>query len=265
MTGNDAMKETGQAAEAGEQRAGPAGAAFAEDGVGDIRYRQTRVVDLQLNHLERNRIVAHNKADPACRVFDLLRTQVLQKMESEGWRTLAVTSPGPEAGKSVVAINLAMSIAHQTSKTAMLVDFDLRKPVVARYLGLTPDTSLNEVLDGGAGLPEAMVNPGMPRLVVLPTAEPVKNPSETLSSRKVASLIAEMRERYDSRIVIFDLPPLLGTDDALAVLPYIDCMMLVVGEGMSSDSEILQSLRYLPSEKLVGLVLNKAEETREAY
>ncbi len=259
------MEEIGQAAEAGEQREGPELADFADEGVGDIRYRQTRVVELQLNHLERNRIVAHNKVDPASRVFDLLRTQVLQKMENEGWRTLAVTSPAPEAGKTVVAVNLAMSIAHQTAKTAMLVDFDLRKPMIARYLGLPAGTSLNEVLEGGAELHDAMVNPGIPRLVVLPTAEPVKNPSETLSSRKVASLIAEMRERYDSRIVIFDLPPLLGTDDALAVLPCIDCMMLVVGDGMSSDSEILQSLRYLPSEKLVGLVLNKAEEAPKAY
>ena len=90
----------------------------------DISYDYTRVVKLQKKHLEKNRIVAFDKNDPKSMAFDLLRTHVLQKMEENGWRTMAITSATPEAGKTVVAINLAMSIAQQTNKTAMLVDFD---------------------------------------------------------------------------------------------------------------------------------------------
>jgi hypothetical protein len=86
-----------------------------------------------------------------------------------------------------------------------------------------------------------------------------------LSSRKVARLVEELRERYDSRIVIFDLPPLLNTDDAIAVLPFIDCVLMVVGEGMSSNSEVEQSLRYVSPANLVGVVLNKAEAAQKAY
>ncbi|MFZ5523291.1 MAG: CpsD/CapB family tyrosine-protein kinase [Pseudomonadota bacterium] len=225
----------------------------------DFRYTHTRVVKLQLAHLENKRVVAFNKNDPKSLIFDLLRTKVLQKMEENGWRTLAITSPTPEAGKTVVAINLAMSIAQQTNKTAMLVDFDLRRPKIGACLGIPMEKSLNDLLDGTSELPDVLVNPDLPRLVVLPTRNPVKKSSETLSSKKIANLIRDLRERYESRIVIFDLPPVLGIDDAIALLPQIDCVLMVVANGMSTKREIEDSLHHLPATKLIGIVLNKAE------
>lgn len=242
-------------------RVPPAGDADLES----VRYSRTRVARLDADHLERHRILAHDKAAPASRAFDLLRTHVLQKMEENGWRTLAITSPSAAAGKTMVAINLAMSIAHQTRKSAMLVDFDLRKPKLGAYLGLPQDISLNEVLDGSAALPDALVNPDLPRLVLLPTLQPVANPAETLASKKVAHLIGELRQRYDSRIVIFDLPPLLHTDDAIAVLPQMDCVLLVVGNALSSKAEIAESLRHLSSANLLGEVFNMAEAGAQPY
>lgn len=230
-----------------------------------VEYRHTRVVPLSASHLEQQRIVGHDKMHPASQAIDLLRTQVLQKMEEKGWRTLAITSPTADAGKTTVAINLVMSIAHQTQKTAMLVDLDLRKPNVSSYLGLPEHLSLNEVLDGSANVPEALVNPDIPRLVILPTQRPVARPAEILSSAKIGNLISELRARYDSRIVIFDLPPLLNTDDAIAVLPQIDCVLLVVGEGMSSKTDIAECLRHLPPTNLLGVVLNKAEVAVNKY
>jgi len=224
-----------------------------------ISYEQTRVVELRAEHLERNRIVAFNKSDPMSMVFDLLRTHVLQKMEENGWRTLAITSPTPEAGKTVIAINLAMSIAQQTNKTAMLVDFDLRRPKIGAYLGISMEKSLNNLLDGTAELPDVLVNPDMPRLVVLPTNTPVRRSSETLSSKKIADLIKDLRERYESRIVIFDLPPVLVTDDAIALIPKIDCVLIVVANGMSSKREIEDCMRLIPAANLIGTVFNKAE------
>ena len=224
-----------------------------------VSYKRTRVVKLDPKHLENSRVVAFNKSDPKCMTFDILRTHVLQKMKENSWRTLAITSPTPEAGKTVVAINLAMSIAQQASKTAMLVDFDLRRPKVGTYLGIPMEMSLNDYLEGSAQLPEVLVNPDIPRLVVLPTRSPVKKSSETLSSKKISELIKEMRERYESRIVIFDLPPLLVIDDAIALLPQIDCVLMVVANGMSNRREIEDALRYLPADKLIGVILNKAE------
>ena len=246
-------------------RASKASEAKDNDELADIQYEKTRVVRLHKEHLENNRIVAYDKSNPMCVTFDLLRTHVLQKMEENGWRTLAITSPTPEAGKTVLAINLAMSIAQQTNRTSMLVDFDLRRPKIGTYLGLHVDKSLNNILDGTAQLPDALVNPDMPRLVVLPTMSPVKNSSETLSSKKIGDLILDLRERYKSRIVIFDLPPLLLADDAIALLPKIDCVIMVVANGMSTKREIEDGLRLLPAEKLIGTILNKADIEPKAY
>jgi len=230
-----------------------------------VNYTHTRVVRLQAEHLEKHRIVAFNKNDAISMNFDLLRTHVLQKMEEKGWRTLAITSPTPGAGKTVVAINLAMSIAQQTNKTAMLVDFDLRRPKIGSYMGLPMEKSLNNLLDDTATLPEVLVNPDTPRLVILATKTPVKKSTETLSSKKITNLVKELRERYEERIVIFDLPPILATDDAIALLPQIDCVLLVVANGMSSKKEIEDSIRLLPKESLLGTVLNKAEVDPMSY
>lgn len=230
-----------------------------------VSYGQTRVVPLNADHLERHRIVAYNKNSPMGWAFDLLRTQVLKKMEENGWRTLAITSPVPEAGKTVLAINLAMSIAQHTTKTALLVDFDLRRPKVGNYLGLPMEKSLNDLLAGEAELQDVLVNPTLPRLVVLPAKKPVSHSTEVLSSPRVGELIADLRERYDSRIVIFDLPPLLSTDDAIAVLPKIDCVLMVVANGMCTRQEIEDSLHHLPEANLIGTVLNKSEAEPRSY
>jgi hypothetical protein len=231
----------------------------------DIRYEYTRIVKLRKDHLEKSLIVAFDKSDPKCMTFDLLRTHVLQIMQENGWRTLAITSPTPEAGKTVVAINLAMSIAQQTTKTAMLVDFDLRRPKVGTYLGIQMEKSLNDLLEGTAELQDVLVNPDIPRLVVLPTRSAVRHSSETLSSSKVSDLIKDLREHYKSRIVIFDLPPLLVTDDAIALLPQIDCVLMVVANGMTTKREIEDSLRLLPTANFIGTVLNKAEVDQKSY
>ncbi|MGH8437509.1 MAG: CpsD/CapB family tyrosine-protein kinase [Pseudomonas sp.] len=232
---------------------------------GQFDYVQTRVVPLRAEHLERNRIVAYNKNSNLSSSFDLLRTQVLQTMEENGWRTLAITSPTPEAGKTVLAINLAMSIAHHTTKTALLVDFDLRRPSVGASLGLSMEKSLNELLSNKAGLEEVMVNPTLPRFVVLPTREPIPLSTELLSSPKVSNLIGELRERYDSRICIFDLPPLLSSDDAINVLPKFDCVLLVVANGMNNKKEIEDCMYHLATANLIGTVLNKAGPQPRSY
>lgn len=226
-----------------------------------VEYEQTRVVSLNHDLLAKNRIVAFNKNNHLSLGFDILRTQVIKKMLKNGWRTLAITSPIPACGKTMVSINLAMSIAHHTDRTAMLVDFDLRRPTISKYMGLSTGPTLNDVLAGDASVAESLVNPGLDRLVILPTAIPVKNPSEVLSSRKVTNLITEFRDRYAERIVIFDLPPLLGTDDAMIMMSQVDCVLVVVGNGMVSKTDLTESMRYVDSTKLLGTVLNKAKIT----
>jgi protein-tyrosine kinase len=231
-----------------------------------IVYEQTKTIKLDPSVLENNRIVALNKHNPASWIFDSLRTQVLQKMEENSWRSLAVVSPTPESGKSVTAINLAISIAQQPQKTALLVDFDLRKPRIAKYLGMKCNKSLNDFISGGAKLEEIIVNPSIPRLTILPTNKSVVRSAETLSTIRMQELVTELNNRYSSRIVIFDLPPLLNADDAMVLLPQVDCVLFVVGDGQHSEEEIIESMRLLSRYNILGVVVNRAEvETRSYY
>ncbi|MGB7816907.1 MAG: CpsD/CapB family tyrosine-protein kinase [Methylotenera sp.] len=236
-----------------------------DDELKSIVYNKANTVKLDSEHLENNRIVAHNNDNPISSIFDSLRTQVLQKMEENNWRTIAIISPTPEAGKTVVAINLAISIAQQPQKTAMLVDFDLRRPSVAQYLGIKREKSINNFLLGDADLSEIIVNPGIPRLTIVPTNRPVNQSSETLSSNSIRKLIIELKERYDSRIVIFDLPPILNADDAMVLLPQVDCVLVVVGNGQHTEFEIAETMRLLTKSNILGVVVNRAEVESRAY
>ena len=237
-----------------------------ENEIDKILYKNTSVVKLDQACLEKHRIVSHAKNNLYTNIFDSLRTQVLLKMEENNWRTVAVVSPTPASGKTFVAINLAISIAHQPQKTAILVDLDLRRPKVATYLGLHAEKSMNDYLQSNAQLKDVMISPSIPRLVVIPTMRPVAKSAEILSSNKVVNLIQDLRDRYDSRIVIFDAPPILNSDDAMVLLPQVDCFLLVVANGMSTKPEIEETMYHLPQDKLLGVVLNKADvEARDYY
>lgn len=209
-------------------------------------------------HLERHRVVTLEQNNPFRRDFDLLRTQVLHKMQEHGWRTIAITSPSVQSGKTVVAVNLALSIAHHPSRTALLVDFDLRRPNVATCLGLPQRTSLNEVFTGEAQLQDAIVHAGIPKFLVLPTHRRVAGAAEMLSSDRVSTIMSSLRDNYPERIVVLDLPPVTAVDDTIALLPKVDCVLLVVGNGNSTKREIEESQRHLARFNLLGVVVNKA-------
>src|SRR5262245_31657465 len=123
----------------------------------DLSFR-TKEAELDRRHLEAHRIIAHNVADPRSRSFDMLRTQVLQSMDRQGWQFLAITSPTAGCGKTVTSINLALSIARQSERSVLLVDMDLPRPQVANYLGLECQQGLLDVLEGREMLPDVLVN-----------------------------------------------------------------------------------------------------------
>lgn len=227
--------------------------------IAPIQYKQTRVVELDAKHLEANRIVSFAKTDTRTLCFDRLRTQLMQKMQEKEWRTLAISSPTAGCGKTTTAINLSMSIAHQTEQTVLLADLDLRSPKVAQYLGLPVSKSLTDYLGGDVNLTEVFVNPNIPRLTLLPNHKAMNNAAEVIMTTRMKELVADMRNRYDSRMVIFDLPALLTTDDALAFLPHVDCLLVVIENGANTKSQIRDAFRLLQHIPVVGVVLNKGE------
>lgn len=228
---------------------------------------KAKETELNREHLEACRLIAHNAADPRSSSFDMLRTQVLQAMDQRNWQFLAITSPTPGCGKTVTAINLALSIARLPERSVFLIDMDLQRPQVASSLGLKCQSGLLSVLDGRAALADAVIQARIDssQMLVLPTEGPMFGSSELIASRAMGSLLQAIKRDYRSRIVILDMPPMLTGDDVIAILPQIDCVVLVAAVGTSTVSEIKQCSKHLQASEVVRLVLNKTPETTIAY
>lgn len=229
----------------------------------EINYTQTRKVSLYPGWLRQNRIIAADACDEYARAYKVLRTQVSRRMRAEGWRTVAVTSPGPGEGKTLTAINLSISLALEANQTVLLVDADLRQPSVHAYFGFDVEAGLREHLADGVPIERLLVHPEIRRLAILPGGAPLMQSSELLASPAMRRLVQEVKRRYPSRLVVFDLPPVLTSDDVLAFAPYLDAALLVLEDGKTrrEDAQRAAELLAVANHNLIGTVLNKATGT----
>jgi exopolysaccharide/PEP-CTERM locus tyrosine autokinase len=233
---------------------GNAGAA-----IGQVEYTQTRTVKVAQPFLREKRVMSgFTQNNVFTDAYKILCTQVLQKMRDAGWNALAVTSPGDGEGKTLTAINLAISMAMEVNQTVLLVDANLRHPSVHDYFGMKVETGLSDYLTANTPLENMLVHPGIGNFVILPGGKPLLNSSEMLGSPRMGQLVQELKQRYPSRIVLFDLPPLLSAADALAFAPHVDAALLVVQEAKTREEDITRAAELLGATKLLGTVLNKS-------
>jgi protein-tyrosine kinase len=230
-----------------------------------ITYTQTCRIEVSPEHLRERRVAVGMKEDAVADVYKILRTRVLHRMRAKGWNSLAITSVGANNGKTLTAVNLAISLARGVNQTVLLVDLDLRRPRVARYFTEKTLPGLSDYLLHGTPLTQILFNPGIERLVILPGNKPVVNSSEMLSSPAMVSLVQDLKTRYVSRLVLFDMPPLIGTDDMLAFLPYTDAVLLVVEEGKTQREELRRAHELLQETNFLGTVLNKSADPVSKY
>ena len=228
--------------------------------VDQIVYTHTRTLQLSPPLLRENRIIIGAETSAVADAYKILRTQVLQRMQERNWNALAVTSPGRGEGKTVTAINLAISLAMEVDKTVLLVDADLRQPRLHTFFGIDHGPGLSDHLVSDVPLGEILVHPGIGRFVILPGGKPIINSSEMLASRKMADLVQELKTRYPSRYIIFDLPPLLNAADVLAFSPLVDAALLVVEDARTRREDLARAAELLRATNLLGSVLNKSRE-----
>lgn len=231
----------------------------------NIEYTETRHISINSAELRKKRILIDQQNNVAD-AYRILRTQILQRMREKGWNTLAVTSPKHGEGKTLTAINLAISLAREVDYTVLLVDTNLRNPAIHNQLDFYPEYGLSDYLLKDIPLSEILIHPeDISRFVVLPAGHAISNSSEMLSSPKMARLVDELKHRYPSRIVIFDLPPILTSSDALAFSPLIDSTLVVIEDGGTQKQDLKQAFEMLQGVELIGTVLNKAYSADRDY
>lgn len=206
--------------------------------------------------LDRARIVTAGLASDAT-AFDMLRTKVLQRMKSEGWKRLAITSADKNCGKSMVAMNLAFSLARQQELRTILIEADLRRPSFAKSLRLSPQVGFAKVLRREVPFPQSLVRV-RDNLAVLANRGRSLESAELLHSDRVPGVLSEIERAYRPDIMIFDLPPLMAADDTLAFLGNVDCALLVTSAEHTTTAQVDACVREITSRTaLAGVVLNK--------
>ncbi len=238
------------------------------DGWVSPSYSQCRNVNLNLQKILDNRCVGYLNDSHESESYKILRTHILQKTGGHGGITIMITSAMPGEGKTLTAVNLSLTVAKQFNQTVLLVDSDLHQQKIHEYLGYESSSGLADYLISGAPLSDLIVWPGVEKLTVISGGQNVVASSELLSSPRMKDLVKELKSRYPERYVIFDVPPVLSGADVLAFAPQVDYIIMVVRAGSTSLNDVKRALAFLPKDKILGIVFNRAETseiTRDYY
>ena len=224
-----------------------------------INYTRTRVLPGAGETMREHRLITSLDNSPYTEAVRIMGTQVLKRMEENGWSSIMVASPRTKAGTTTMTLNLGLSIARQIDYTVLTVDANLRTGLVHEYFGFPQQKGLSDYLSGDLELQNVLVNPrGVGHFVILPSGTPASNAPELLRSPKMASLTSELTSRYPKRIIIFDVPSVLDTAEALSLASYVDCVLLVVEDDETKQTDLNATIEMLSDANIIGTVLNKA-------
>jgi Mrp family chromosome partitioning ATPase len=217
-------------------------------------------VQLSVEKLQGNNLFPMPSNQPAALAVDQLRSKILHGLATKGWKRIAVTSPTHGCGKSFVATNLALSLARRPASRTALIDLDLRRPQLAGLLGLTDLPEFADFLTGDQPLESVFRRFGRTLALGL-NGTPVEMAAEMLHSPETAVALSALVDQLDPEVVIYDMPPALGTDDVLAMAPSLDAVLLVA-DGTKSTAEDLRACERLFEGRipLMGVVLNRAQD-----
>ena len=228
-------------------------------------YSQSTKIELDHQYLLDNRCICILADAPELESYKVLRTKIQQLTKAKGWNTVMITSAEAGVGKTLTSINLALTFARAYNQTVLLVDCDFHHQTIHKMLNFENNFGLIDYLVDGRPLSEFMIWPGIDKLTIISGGRTFENSSELLDSPRMKSLVQELKARYDDRYILFDVPPILGTADALALTPYMDSIFMVVEEGKSSMRSVQKALEAIPQEKFLGFVMNKQKAGGSRY
>lgn len=230
----------------------------------DMPVQEYHPATLDPEALERNRVLLRVQDVAVSRAYKILRTRVLHRMTANSWYTLGVTGTAAGEGKTITAINLAIALAQDPNAWVFLVDLDLQRPQLGAYLGMSYEHGLTDFLTGQAALENVVYDIGIKRLAVVPNSSPIETSSEHLLSARMADFINALESQSPRRYIIFDMPPIMVSDDVLAFAPRVDSFLLVASQGITARRTLANAKEVLSELNVLGVVLNRSTERNDS-
>jgi len=230
----------------------------------DALWGQFPALEINKKKMETNRLLSF-EGGPAAAPFDLLRTKMIQAAKREKWRRIAVVSPGVGAGKTTTLVNLAFALGRQGDLRTVALDFDLRRPAMHKVLGQTPSQGMVDVIYGRVGFDQhgRRLNRN---LVFGMNDRSERNSSELLQGHQTEALLVALEEVYQPDYMLFDMPPMLATDDTYGFLRHVDCALIVVEAERTPMAQVDVVERQISEVTgVLGVVLNKCNYTDGIY
>ncbi|RMF19232.1 MAG: polysaccharide biosynthesis protein [Gammaproteobacteria bacterium] len=212
---------------------------------------------LSPHDLERKKIIYPEMEDrTVLDRFRELRTRLLEISRGENF-VLLVTSVVPEGGASFVSLNLASAFALDATKTALLIDCNLREPALHQYLDLVPDMGVTDFIEDPDMEVASIIYPtGIKRLRLIPAGSRRESPSEFFTSYRMKYFIKSIRSRYPDRFVIIDAPCITQSPDARILSELSDHTLLVVPHARVTPEQLRKASESVYPNKLAGVVIN---------
>ena len=225
----------------------------------------TNTADKMEKRTSRN-IIGPNLNFAATEAYKLLRTNLVFSFSDEGeGRVIGITSSIQNEGKSVTACNTAYALT-QTGKKVLLLEADLRKPTIAAKLGLARSLGLTNVLVSSVDLEDIIQRSDLvDGMDVITSGDIPPNPSELLSSNRMAQIVAQLKKKYD--YIVMDLPPVTVVSDALAISKNLDGVVIVVRGGVSEKNILSEAMRQLKmvNVRILGFVFQGSDRDQKEY
>ncbi|MCD6327938.1 CpsD/CapB family tyrosine-protein kinase [bacterium] len=205
-----------------------------------------------------------SSSNAAVEAYRTLRTNLLVRMKEKIGNIFLITSPAPKEGKSTTVANLGIALAN-TGKKTLLLDLDLRAPVLHKYLGIDNSLGLSNVMLDNLSPEIAISRTIFDKLHILPTGPLQPNPAELLSSSAMPGLLDYLSAEFD--LVIVDSPPIIGLTDSVVIGSAIGNAFLMIRSGHSSRQQAVQAMRMLENVncRILGAVLNEVDLDKAGY
>jgi len=230
----------------------------------EVAARHFRAAATDPEVIEKNHVLLSVTDVAVTRAYKILRTRVLHRLAANNWHSVGVTGTVAGEGKSLTAINLALALAQEVNTWVFLVDLDLQRSQVGGYLGMNVDFGITDYLTGQCELDQCVYDIGVRRLAVIPNVRRAENSSEFLTSPRMGEFVQTLHAEAPRRVIVFDMPPLLASDDVLAFGPRADSHLVVVSQGHTARRTLANAKEMLAEMNVIGVVLNRSTEHNDS-